>query len=66
MKKSIIAIAFIALTTIACKTDKKKLDTNEAVKEVKKVENPINSYKVNVLESSVTWKGTKPAGAQSQ
>lgn len=65
MKKSIIAIAFLALTTIACKTDKKKLDTSEAVKEEKKVENPISSYKVNVLESSVTWKGTKPTGAHN-
>lgn len=60
MKKSIIAIAIIALTTIACKTDKNKVTTKEAVKEVTKVENPINSYKANISESTIIWKGFKP------
>jgi len=60
MKKSIIAIAFIAFSVIACKTEKNKVETEEAVKEVKKVENPINSYKANIAESMITWKGFKP------
>ena len=59
MKKSIIAIAFITLSSIACKTDEKKITTEEAVVEVIKDEDPINSYKVNLAESTVTWKGSK-------
>jgi len=60
MKKSIIAIAFIALSTVACKTEKNKVKTKEAVKVEKKVENPISSYKANVTASVATWKGFKP------
>lgn len=64
MKKSILTILFVALTTVACKTEK-KVETSEAVKEEKKIENPISSYKVNVLESSVVWKGNKPTGSHN-
>ncbi|CAM1357147.1 YceI family protein [Tenacibaculum halocynthiae] len=65
MKKSILAIAFIALTVISCKNDKKKAATGEEVKDVKKVENVINSYKANVAESVVAWKGNKPTGSHN-
>ena len=65
MKKSILAIAFIALTAISCKTEKKKAETSEEVKDVKKVENVINSYKANIAESVINWKGTKPTGAHN-
>ncbi|CAM1362303.1 conserved hypothetical protein [Tenacibaculum litopenaei] len=63
MKKSIFAIAFLAVTTIACKSEKNKVETKEEVKDVKQVENVINSYKANVAESTISWKGTKPTGA---
>lgn len=65
MKQSILAIAFLALTAVSCKTEKNKAATGEEVKEVKKVENVINSYKANVSESTVTWKGTKPTGSHN-
>lgn len=65
MKKSILAIALIAITAVSCKTEKNKVTTNEEVKEVKKVENVINSYKANVAESTVTWKGNKPTGSHN-
>ncbi|CAM1373293.1 YceI family protein [Tenacibaculum xiamenense] len=63
MKKSILAIAFVALTAVSCKNDKNKVEAKEEVKDVKKVENVINSYKANVAESTVTWKGSKPTGS---
>ncbi|CAM1346191.1 YceI family protein [Tenacibaculum crassostreae] len=65
MKKSILAIAFIALTAVACKTEKNKAETGEEVKEVEKVENVINSYKANVSESTVSWTGSKPTGSHN-
>ena len=65
MKNSILALVFIALTTISCKTDNKKVTTEEAVKAVKKVENPISSYKANVAASNITWKGSKPGGSHN-
>ncbi len=65
MKKSILAIAFIALTALSCKTEKNKVTANEEVKDVKKVENVINSYKANIKESTVTWKGNKPTGSHN-
>ncbi|CAL2095277.1 YceI family protein [Tenacibaculum sp. 190524A02b] len=65
MKKSILAIAFVALGVVSCKTDKKKVEAKEEVKEVKKVENVINSYKANITESTLTWKGTKPTGSHT-
>lgn len=65
MKKSILAIALIAITAVSCKTEKNKVTANEEVKEVKKVENIINSYKANVAESTVTWKGNKPTGSHN-
>ena len=65
MKKTILAIAFVAIGAVSCKTEKNKVAANEEVKEVKKVENVINSYKANVAESTVTWKGSKPTGSHS-
>ncbi|WP_435261702.1 YceI family protein [Tenacibaculum sp. nBUS_03] len=65
MKKSILAIAFIALTVVSCKNDKKKAATGEEVADVKKVENVINSYKANIVESVVAWKGNKPTGSHN-
>lgn len=65
MKKSILAIAFVALSTIACKTDKNKVTTEEAVTDVKKVANPISSYKASISESLITWKGAKPTGTHN-
>ena len=65
MKKSILAIALIAITAVSCKSEKNKVTANEEVKDVKKVENVINSYKANVAESTVTWKGNKPTGSHN-
>ena len=65
MKKSILAIALIAITVVSCKTEKNKVTANEEVKDIKKVENVINSYKANVAESTVTWKGNKPTGSHN-
>jgi len=65
MKKSILAFAFIALSTIACKTDEKKVETKVAKEVVKKVDNPIGSYKANINDSKVTWVGSKPAGTHN-
>jgi len=65
MKKSILAIAFLAVATISCKSEKNKVTANEEVKDVKKVENVINSYKANVTESTITWKGSKPTGSHN-
>ncbi len=65
MKKSILAIALIAITAVSCKTEKNKVTANEEVKDVKKVENVINSYKANITESTVTWKGNKPTGSHA-
>ncbi|QXP72704.1 YceI family protein [Tenacibaculum sp. AHE15PA] len=65
MKKSILAIALIAITAVSCKSEKNKVTANEEVKDVKKVENVINSYKANVAKSTVTWKGNKPTGSHN-
>lgn len=65
MKNSILTIAFVALSVVACKTEKNKVAANEEVKDIKKVENVINSYKANVAESAITWKGSKPTGSHN-
>ena len=65
MKKSILAIALIAITAVSCKTEKNKVTASEEVKDIKKVENVINSYKANIAESTVTWKGNKPTGSHN-
>ncbi|CAM1334780.1 YceI family protein [Tenacibaculum aestuariivivum] len=65
MKKSILAIALIAITAVSCKSEKNKVTTNQEVKDIKKVENVINSYKVNISESTVDWKGSKPTGSHN-
>ncbi len=65
MKKSILAIAFVAFAAVSCKTEKNKVTASEKVKDVKKVENVVNSYKANVTESTVTWKGSKPTGSHN-
>ncbi len=63
MKKSIIAIAFLALSVVACKTDEKKVETKTAEKVVEVVKNPIGSYKANIAESKITWVGSKLNGS---
>ena len=63
MKKSILAIALTAITAVSCKSEKNKVTANEEVKDIKKVENVINSYKANVAESTVSWIGSKPTGS---
>ena len=65
MKKSILAIALIAITAVSCKSEKNKVTASEEVKEVKKVVNVINSYKANIAESTITWKGSKPTGSHN-
>ena len=60
MKKSILAIAFLILATVACKTDAKKVETKAAEAVVEKVANPISSYKANINDSKITWVGSKP------
>ncbi|WP_417786092.1 YceI family protein [Tenacibaculum sp.] len=65
MKKTILAIAFIAIGAVSCKTEKNKAAVSDEVKEVAKTENIINTYKANVAESTVTWKGSKPTGSHN-
>ena len=65
MKKSILAIALITITAVSCKSEKNKVTANEEVKDVKKVESVINSYKANITESIVTWEGNKPTGSHN-
>lgn len=65
MKKSILAIAFVALTAVSCKTEKNKVTTGEEVKDVQKVENLANSFEVNIEESTMMWKGSKPTGSHN-
>ncbi len=61
MKKLILSLAVVALALTSCKGEK-KVEAKEEVKIEKKVTNPINSYNVNVAESTVTWKGAHPVG----
>ncbi len=65
MKKLILALVFLGIAGISCKTDGKKLAAEAPVAEEKKVENPVASYKVNAATSTFTWKGTKPAGSHN-
>ena len=65
MKKTIMAIAFLALATVACKTEGKKVDTKDAEIVKEKVVNPINSYKANIADSKITWTGSKPTGSHN-
>ncbi|WP_425657401.1 YceI family protein [Tenacibaculum ascidiaceicola] len=65
MKKTILAITFIAIGAVSCKTEKNKAAVSDEVKEVAKTENIINTYKANVAESTVTWKGSKPTGSHN-
>lgn len=61
MKKLILSLAVIASVLTSCKGEK-KVETKEEVKVDQKVVNPINSYNVNVAESTMTWKGDKKVG----
>ena len=61
MKKIILSIALVAVAFTSCKEDKKdKTSTSEKV-EVAEVQKAINN--VDVKNSVVTWKGTKPTGS---
>ncbi|WP_299712162.1 YceI family protein [uncultured Tenacibaculum sp.] len=61
MKKLVLSLAVVAIALTSCKGEK-KVEAKEEVKIEKKVTNPINSYNVNVAESTVTWKGAHPVG----
>ncbi|MFY7671287.1 YceI family protein [Tenacibaculum sp. MEBiC06402] len=61
MKKLILSLAVIAIALTSCKSEK-KVETKEEVKVEEKVTDPVNSYNVNVAESTVTWKGDKKIG----
>ncbi|WP_442265261.1 YceI family protein [Tenacibaculum sp. ZS6-P6] len=61
MKKLILSLAVVAIALTSCKSEK-KVETKEEVKVEKKITNPINSYNVNVAESTMTWKGDKKVG----
>ncbi len=61
MKKLILSLAVVAIALTSCKGEK-KVETKEEVKVEEKVTNPINSYNVNVSESTITWKGDKKIG----
>lgn len=65
MKKIIFAIAFVAIGMVSCKSEKNKAATSDAVKDVAKSENIINTYKANIAESNVTWVGSKPTGSHN-
>lgn len=62
MKKVFLSIAFAAIAFTSCKNDKKeKVEVKEEVKVEEKVE-VVDKGNVNVTESKITWKGTKPVG----
>ncbi|WP_299677517.1 YceI family protein [uncultured Tenacibaculum sp.] len=61
MKKLILSLAVVTIALTSCKGEK-KVEAKEEVKVEQKVTNPINSYNVNVAESTVTWKGAHPVG----
>ncbi|MFV0247539.1 MAG: YceI family protein [Tenacibaculum sp.] len=65
MKKIILAIVLMSLAIVSCKKAKNKVEAGEEITEVKEIENVINSFKVNVEESSLTWKGSKPTGSHN-
>ena len=65
MKKTIIAIAFLAIGLTSCKTENKKVTTENAVEKTVEVKNPISSYKANITKSLVTWKGSKIASSHN-
>lgn len=60
MKKVFLTIAFVAVALTSCK-DKKKVEVKEEVKVEEKVK-VVDRGNVNVTESKITWKGTKPIG----
>lgn len=63
MKKVLLVVAFIAIGLASCKTEKKeKVEAKEAV-EVKTEVEEVKVGNVDLKESVVTWKGTKPTGA---
>ena len=63
MKKSILAIAIVAMAFTSCKEEKKE---KVAVKEVAKVEEVAKETgNVNVENSTVLWKGFKPTGSHN-
>ncbi|MCH2034442.1 MAG: YceI family protein [Tenacibaculum sp.] len=61
MKKLILSLAVVAIALTSCKSEK-KVETKEEVKVEEKVTDPVNSYNVNVAESSIAWKGDKKVG----
>lgn len=61
MKKVFLAIVFVTIAFASCKNNKKdkKVETKEQVKVEEKV-SVLDKGNVNVKDSKVTWKGTKP------
>ena len=58
MKKLILSLAVVAIALTSCKSEK-KVESKEEVKVEEKVTDPVNSYNVNVAESSIAWKEIK-------
>ncbi|MFT5891083.1 MAG: polyisoprenoid-binding protein YceI [Dokdonia sp.] len=66
MKKLIantFAITAILVSTIACKSDTKNETDGTTAKEVATPEAQATTYTVDTAYSTITWRGTKPAGA---
>lgn len=62
MKKIMFVIAFVAVSLVSCKKEKKKVEAKEAVKVENKAKNEGN---INVATSTIEWKGTKPTGSHN-
>lgn len=63
MKKVLLAVAFVAVGFVSCKKEK-KVETKQKV-EVKEKVKVVDKGNVNIAESKITWKGTKPTGAHN-
>lgn len=63
MKKVFLAIVLVSVAFTSCKNKKKdKVEVKEEVKVEEKVD-VVDKGNVNVTESIITWKGTKPVGS---
>lgn len=62
--KTIVAIAFIAVSIVSCKDKAKEAATTE-VEEVVASESSTDKYTVDLTASSIVWKGFKPTGTHN-
>lgn len=63
MKKVLLIVAFVAIGLVSCKKEKKdKVEAKQEV-EVKQEVKVVDKGNVNIADSKLTWKGTKPTGA---